>query len=293
MPSLLQTFGSLTTVANQADLVGGTTFKPSITVGNPNLRPESADNVNFGLSWIPQEGPLEGLSVDLDWYDYEYTDIITRQSSSTLLAEDNAAISAYVAANPGTSLADASRLAARNFNQIIRNSSGILLRILPNFANANSADISGLDANIAYRFDNDWGNWRIGLQAAWIETFDVEVPNSGGGVTVFDGVGSYNSTNPVARPLPEFKINGTLSWSKDNHRVFALVRWVDEIESDVPAGTRGFFAATARLAGNHSVANDLADTVIEDMTTVDLQYNYSFGETSFLSDASLAVFKFS
>jgi hypothetical protein len=176
-----------------------------------------------------------------------------------------------------------------NRSQVIRNSSGFMVRLLPDFANANGADISGLDLNASYRFDTDWGNWRVGLQAAWIETYEVEVPNSTGGTTIIDGVGNYNFLNPVARPLPEFKVNGTLSWSRDNHRVFALVRWVDELESDVPAGTRGFFAATARLAGNNSVADDLADTKIEDMTTVDVQYNYNFGETGFLSDSSLTL----
>ncbi|MGK0258969.1 MAG: iron complex outermembrane receptor protein [Candidatus Azotimanducaceae bacterium] len=289
VPSLIQSFGALTTVANQADLVGGTAFKPSITQGNPALTPESADNVNFGISWVPTEGILEGLSIDLDYYDYEYTDIITRESSSTLLAEDNAVIQAYVDNNPGMTLAQGAANSNRNFNQVIRNSSGIMVRLLPNFANANGADISGYDLNASYRFDNSLGNFKIGIQAAFIDEFEVSVPNSAGGVTVFDGVGNYNSTNPVARPLPEWKVNATLNWSKDNHRLFALVRWVDDLESDIPAGTRGFFAATARLAGNDSVANDLGDTEIEDMVTVDLQYNYNFGEQSFLSDSNLTV----
>ena len=289
VPSLLQSFGALTTVANQADLVGGTTFKPSITQGNPELTPESADNFNIGFSWIPQDGALEGLSIDLDYYNYDYEDIITRESSATLLAEDNAAISAYVAANPGATLAQGAVMANRNFDQIVRNSSGILLRILPEFANANGAEISGLDINASYRFDNDWGNWRVGVQAAWVETYDVEVVNSSGGTTTFDGVGNYNSTNPVARPLPEWKVNASLNWSMDKHRVFALLRWVDELESDIPAGTRGFFAATARLAGNNSVADDLGDTEIEDMTTLDLQYNYNFGEASIFSDTNVTL----
>ena len=72
VPSLLQTFGSLTTVATKVDLGGRTTFKPSITQGNPNLQPESADTVNIGVSWIPTEGVLDGLSVDLDIYDIQY-----------------------------------------------------------------------------------------------------------------------------------------------------------------------------------------------------------------------------
>lgn len=296
-PSLQQSFGALTTVANQADFVGGTAFKPSITTGNPLLTPETADNFNIGISWVPQDGFLEGLSVDLDYYDYDYQDIITRQASANLLLEDNEAIQAFVRGNGGVcdqgNCADAPTAIAAgvgNRDQIIRNAQGILLRILPNFENANGADINGMELDTSYRFDNSLGNFRIGLQAAWVKTYDVEVPNSNGiGSVTLDGVGNYNSTNAVARPLPEYKINGTFAWSKDNHRVFALVRWVDEIESDVPAGTRGFFATGARLAGNNSVANDLADTEIESMTTVDLQYNYSFGETGFLNDANLTL----
>ena len=153
VPSLMQSFGALTTVANQADLVGGTTFKPSITSGNPNLKPESADTWNVGLSWVPTDGALEGLSVDIDYYTYDYTDIITR-GGVTLLAADNAIIQAYVDANPGTTLADAAVQSDRNFDQVIRNSSGILLRLLPNFSNADSAEVSGVDLTSSYRFDN-------------------------------------------------------------------------------------------------------------------------------------------
>jgi iron complex outermembrane recepter protein len=296
VPSLQQSFGSLTTVANQADLVGGTAFKPSLTVGNPDLTPESADNMNFGLSWVPTDGIFEGLSVDIDYYDYEYTDIITRESSPTLLAEDNAALSAYAAANLGGSCAalsdcyiDAVNAGVGNRAQIIRNSQAILLRILPNFTNANGADVSGVDLNTSYRFDTDIGTWRVGLQAAWLDEYSVEVPNSAGGVTTFDAVGNYNSTNPVARPLPEWKINGSLSWNMDNHRAFLLVKYVDEVESDIPAGTRGFFAATTALGGNGSLSNDFLDTKIESFTTVDVQYTYSFGEQFFLNDSSISL----
>ena len=284
VPSLMQSFGALTTVANQADLVGGTTFKPSITKGNPNLKPESADTWNVGLSWVPTDGVLEGLSVDIDYYTYDYTDIITRESGVALLAADNDIIQAYVDANPGSTLADAAVQSDRNFDQVIRNSSGILLRLLPNFSNADSAEVSGVDLTSSYRFDNRWGNWNVGLTAAWVGTYDLK-----DGSTVYDAVGSYNFSSEVARPLPEWKANGTLSWSKDSHRAFMMVRYVDEVDEDIPAGTAGFFKAVTALAGNQSTANDMADGKIESMVTVDLQYNYNFGETAFLSDSNVTV----
>ncbi|MBT3564850.1 MAG: TonB-dependent receptor, partial [Gammaproteobacteria bacterium] len=64
---------------------------------------------------------------------------------------------------------------------------------------------------------------------------------------------------------------------------------VDELTSDVPAGTRGFFAATAALGGNGHLSDDIRDGEIDSMTTIDAQYSYSFGETAFLSDAALTL----
>ena len=158
------------------------------------------------------------------------------------------------------------------------------MRLLPNFSNADSAEVSGVDLTSSYRFDNRWGNWSVGLTAAWVGTYEVTV-----GSTTYDAVGSYNFSTPVARPLPEWKVNGTLSWSKDNHRAFMMVRYIDEVDEDIPAGTAGFFKAVTALAGNQSTANDMADGKIESMTTVDLQYNYNFGETAFLSDSNVTV----
>ncbi len=291
-PSLIQSFGKITTVANEQDLVGGTTYKPSLSVGNPNLTPETADTVNFGFSWVPTEGIFDGLSIDLDYYDYEYTDIITRQSTARLLSEDNAALTAYKDANLGGTCAtdaacyvDAVNAGVGNRAQIIRNSNAIMLRALPELFNAQSADISGIDLTASYRFDNAWGNWRVGLMVAYVDEYTVEANG-----TTYDGVGGYNQSTPLARPLPEYKANATLSWSKDNHRAFLIVKHVDELESDISGGARYFFGAVAAMAGNPNIQRDLGDTKIESFTTADVQYTYSFGDTVLgLSDANITL----
>lgn len=285
VPTLVQTSGFLTTVANQADIVGGTTYKPSITNGNPVLKPEEADTWNIGVSWQPQDGMLAGLSVDLDYWSYEYTDIITRESGAQLLAADNAALSAYVAANPGSSFIDAMNAGAGNRSQVIRNSQAVLLRILPEFSNAQSADASGVDLNASYSFDTSWGSWRVGMQAAYFNEYEVTQSNG----LKTDAVGSYNFSNTVARPLPELLWNATLSWTKDRHRAFAMVKYVDDIDEDIPGGTAGFFRIVTLLAGNASTAADMADGEIEDMYTLDLQYNYNFGEIGFLADSNITL----
>ncbi len=291
VPSLQQLFGFITTVADERDVDGGNAFKPAISAGNPNLSPEKADTVNFGFSWIPTDGIFEGLQVDVDYYDYEYTDIITREDPSAIIAADNAALQAYAAANLGGSCAsnqacwvDAVNAGVGNRLQVIRNSNAVLLRILPEFVNASTADISGIDVTASYSFDNDWGSWRVGIQGSFVDEYEVTL-----GGTTFDAVGNYNDATPIARPLPEFVVNGTISWSMDRHRAFAIIKHVDELESDRSAGARAVFGAVARLAGNHSVANDYSDTKIESMTTVDLQYTYNFGEAGIFSDTSISV----
>jgi outer membrane receptor protein involved in Fe transport len=296
VPSLLQSFGTLTTVGNRTDVTGEQTFKPSITVGNPNLTPESAENYNIGISWVPVDGFLEGFQIDLDWFDYQYDDIITREPSQVLVDADNAALNAYRDANLGGSCAtdrecwiDGMNAGVGNREQVIRNEQAILLRVLPDFANANGADISGLDINTSYSFDSGIGNWRVGLQAAWIETYDVE---SASGV-VSDGVGNYNQNNAVARPLPEWRVNGTLNWSYNNHRAFLIVKYVDSLITDVSPGTTRFFATTAGMAGNTGVQEDLLkqadDGKIPSMTTADIQYTYSFGELGILRNSAISL----
>ena len=202
VPSLQQAFGSLTTVHNMTDYGGDAAYRPSISQGNPNLKPESADNFNIGISWVPTDGALEGLSVDIDYFDYEYEDIITRESFATVLAADNAALREAITAAGGDVDSQADLIAAvnrgdGNRRQVVRNGQGLMIRILPDFINANSAEIGGIDLNASYRFDNDWGNWRVGVQAAFLNTYEVTV-----GGNVIDAVGKYNDTNPVARPLP-------------------------------------------------------------------------------------------
>ncbi|MDA1073934.1 MAG: TonB-dependent receptor [Proteobacteria bacterium] len=290
-PSLLQSFGTLTTVANEVDVSGESTFKPSLTVGNPNLVPETAENWGVGVSWIPQDGFLEGFQIDVDYFAYEYEDIIVRQPSNNLLSADNAALQAYRVANQPACGTDRDcwiagmNAGVGNRAQVIRNAQAILLRILPEFENASRADVSGIDLNVSYTFDTGIGNFRVGAQSSWMEEYEVEDKNG----RIFDAVGNYNQTNPVARPLPEWRINGTLNWNWENHRAFLIVRYVDELETDVAAGTRGFFSATARLAGNNSVADDLLDTKIESMTTADIQYTYSFGEVGLLADSAVSL----
>ena len=292
VPSLQQLFGSITSVENETDADGITAFRPSISVGNPNLLPEEVDTFNIGFSWIPQGGALSGLEVNFDYYTYDYTNIITRQDPSNILAADNDIVNQWVKDNPGKTILDAVNAGVGNRDQVVRNGvNGGLLRILPNFVNANSADISGVDISASYSWSTGLGDWRVGLQSAWVLEYEVEVPNDDGSVTVYDAVGQYNDRNPVARPLPEFKLNGTLSWNYNQHRAHLLVKHVDGVDYGIdlathPAGAVArYYRVTVTIAHGADAANDFFTRDIDSFTTMDLQYTYSLGELSFITDS--------
>jgi len=276
--SLNQLFGKVTTVHNMTDTDGTSAYKPSVTDGNSNLKPESADMWNVGVSWIP-EGALEGFQLDLDYYNYEYEDILSRESYLSIVAADNAALNAS-----SLSVVDAIAAGVGNRDQVLRTGTGKILRVLPNFVNQNSADVKGLDVQASYSFDNRLGAWRASLAAAWAQEFKVAGQK--------DAVGQYNVKNPVLprRALPEYKINASLNWSYDNHRAYAVVRYIDGYEatlSDEPA--TGFWKNTVALSLGASASARYYDPNVDSWTTVDANYTYMLPEMGPVSSSSVTI----
>ena len=50
--SIQQLFGTVTTVHNMTDYDAGSAYKPSLTVGNDSLSPETTDMWNVGFSYV-------------------------------------------------------------------------------------------------------------------------------------------------------------------------------------------------------------------------------------------------
>lgn len=290
IPSMQQLFGRLTTVHNMTDYGGVTAYRAAITRGNDELKPEAADTWNVGVSWSPVAGFLDGFQIDFDYYNYEYTDIITRESHETILKADNAALGAAV--DGGMTLVQAINAGVGNRDQVIRNNQGLLQRVLPNFLNANSATVNGFDISTSYSFDTGFGSWRLGVQAAKLLTYDVELPpNADGEIEVLDAVGNYNRANPVARPLPDLKVNTTLNWSYNNHRVFLLMHHVSEVhfEELTRYGAAGYWRATVALALGEKASEDFYDDKIDAFTPIDIQYTYDFNDFGLMNSGRITL----
>jgi iron complex outermembrane receptor protein len=286
--SLLQSGGRATDLLNSTDPfsgTGGLAFRPSLTSGNGLLQPESADAWNIGLSWIPA-GALEGLSIDADYYNYDYSDLISREGHQDLINQDNAlrcpnglnsdptaGALCGVSDQNGDGLAEVYSIGAGLPAKVIRNASGGLLRTEASFFNAPSLETSGIDTKVGYDFSiGDAGDIRTSMGLSYTLSYDL-ITDAG---VKIDGVGSRNNGNSVGHPLPEYKANFLLGWSRNRHAASAIVRHIAGYTDDTPqSALRGSFIGFA--------------PEIDSMTTVDLQYNYEMPEFGFQSEGTVVT----
>ncbi|MEZ5560275.1 MAG: TonB-dependent receptor [Pseudomonadales bacterium] len=284
--SLQQLFGSVTSLINSSDPysgTGGLAFRPSISTGNEDLKPEDATVFNVGFSWAPTDGALEGLSVDLDYFNYEYKDIITREQHQALINADNLSrcpngLNSDPNAGPLCGAIDTNSDGLPELysigpglpDKVIRNEIGGLLRTEASYVNAQSLDTDGVDTKVGYRWEmGNLGLFRAEVNASWTRTYDLVTPDG----TKIDGVGSRNASNSVGRAMPEWKWNASLGWTRDRHSALVTVRYIDSYKDDVPQDpVRGAYF------GFHPD--------IDSMTTVDVQYSLQLPAFSFQEEGS-------
>jgi len=312
--SLLQQFGTSTQLINIADPFSGTglAFRPQLGKGSEDLKPESATVWNLGFSWKPEEGMLEGVFVDVDYYNYVYDDLITLEGPSDLVAQDQASrcpqglnnrgplgtggdpsIPACGTQGVGVPIAS---VGPGIPDRVIRDANLSFLRVEPTYSNAQKLDVDGLDLTVGYSLDMDnFGLLTPQLTGSWARTWDLEKADG----TTIEGAGSRNFGTTIGRSLPEYKANLNLNWVLDRNSINVLVRYIHSYEDNqpysitaraaVPPGSppgtlgtptatclgsclRAFSAGKFNLVG--ATPGDI-DNTIASMTTVDVQYSYA------------------
>lgn len=122
---------------------------------NPELLPETADTATYGLVLTPG-GFLEGLQMSVDFWDIEVEDLISRNTSQSVL---EACYEGPVG------------LSAPECDQFDRNpSTGVPVSFVNRLSNLSGVETNGFDAAIAYAFDG-FGDtsWNITLLGTYIE----------------------------------------------------------------------------------------------------------------------------
>lgn len=253
---------------------------PSIIIvkqgqATPDLAPEEAFTFNVGAIWSPVDGPLENLTLGLDYYSINFEDKIIDVPTQSLLGEElelfNAALAAndFVVAVPGqpdfgaacdpseaqydpgsgarseacqvNPLAYAVNPANSQFagGRISRrtDASRDLQIIASGALNAGKVETDGIDANLSYLWDTDYGSFLVDSRLSWIHKFEVK--DFPGGQPDFDAAGFTNNdpTRRLTRSMPDLKGNVALSWLRNRHSARINMRWVGEYEDNGAANS--------------------------------------------------------
>lgn len=197
--------------------------------GSEDLKPQEAESYAFGVILRP----LPELNVSVDYWRFDYTDLITPDEGAQAIVLNDCADG--VANDP----------------RITRDAGGQLRTVTSFFINAGSVVTDGLDLAADYALpSNPLGDFSLGVNATWINKFDIQLDDSS---PVIDGRGNRNFTNPF-RSTPVWRANTSLNWSRGDYGANLTVRYID------------------------SYFNDQSNTTVDDWITVDAQYSLKLPE---------------
>ncbi len=197
-----------------ADGVPAAGFEPigdqlsSTRGGNTDLTPEEADIFTVGLVYSPEF--VEGLSLTIDYWDIEVTNAISTLGEQLIL--DSCAASGLYCDKITRFGAD-SPLYGNSIDIDDRN------------VNVGGIDSSGLDFNVRYTTEVEYGQLRVNLDSTRYDTYDI---------TQADGSVVENAhkflRNSGDGNFPEWKTNLDVSLTTDEWSVAWATRYIGEVE---------------------------------------------------------------
>ncbi|MDA1298567.1 MAG: TonB-dependent receptor [Proteobacteria bacterium] len=214
------------------------------TSGNPNMKPETSETVNIGFTLKLLEGDL---TIDVDWLEAEIIGRPFAFNQTTLPAFEEFRFAQTL---QGSSCADincATQLRAdwiANGEEVSRiaraGGNGRITDIFASQTNLLGQSIDTADINVRYRFDNpfgDYGRFVAGLQATYVDSYKFQTNPI---APTIEGAGKRNNqglgSGADIPPLPELRVNLSLSWTYKNHYARLLARYHDEVEDLTASG---------------------------------------------------------
>lgn len=273
---------------------------------SPNVGNEYADTYGLGFIWTP-DGALDGVSVQADYWRFEVDDrVLPEPPIRALQPEIDAFIAAaadpsnyiyndsipasqeihpspYYPCDPAALTAQYGADSPERLNCVvnpqayvvdgIQRAFGVtnasLITLTLGAINAGQIEADGVDVKLGYRWSNDWGNFRVGIDYTHVRQYElINVPGLDRGLLdtyVFDAAGTTGDSNLV-RSLPDNKGHLTLAWNRDAHSFTAINRHIGSY--------RDLGYDTAYENGS-DFTRALLQKKIESYDTWDLQYNYT------------------
>jgi len=232
--------------------------------GRSTLQPETATTWSAGLDWQPS-GALEGLAVSATYYNVDYNDRIDVVPANALT--NSAAYAPFIQRRPPAS--DIAGNAAFNAQLVAFLTNPDLQSPVEPVANLNAivdgrrANLGklkqeGVDVSVAYLFNTDVGDWRVGVDAAKITHL---VRSAAEGLPLVDVLDTFG--NPV-----DLRARLSGGWRLGGLSVNAFLNYTDG------------YTNTAILP----------NVEVDSYETVDVAISYEFSDTGGLLDGlSLAL----
>lgn len=232
------------------------------TGGNPLLDPEEARTVSVGFTATPRF--LPGLTASLDWYRIEVDGIIGTVPPTVIMQN------CLQGADPASC------------SQIVRSSTGSLVAatlagggyVAGNAVNVAASEFSGVDAQLAYRFElGGMGSLQASLAGSYVD--EATTTNVPGGPT-YDCAGLFGAT--CANVTPEWRHTMRVSWLTP-WNVTASVNWryigavkLDSNDPD-PSLNNGVYDSWNAEIGSYSYVDVSAIWDVTDGVSVRLGVN--------------------
>jgi len=247
-------------------------FTTACAGGNAALKNETADTQSFGLDLV-----FENWDVHLTWNNTAFENRIVTTTGQQIAEIDFQNYKQWSGFS-GNGIGAANQPAAGELQswlssgladpRIIRNPDDIfdILQVNTGDSNASSVDVTSYDLQANYRIGFDRvGDFRFNLQATYVDSFLYqEDPTK----PIVEAAGKYNDTTGVAPEMPQLKANLQMTWTKGDHAVNAIVRYVDDMPYDGPLFT--FLDAFAEF----NRPGNITQTGVLAWTDMDIGYTY-------------------
>ena len=231
-----------------------TTATGGVQSGNPELDPETADTYNLGVQWTSESDSalLDGISISLDYYSIDITDVISVVPGLTTLSK----CYNLDGSNPSYSVNN-------QFCQLLeRDADGLLSLIRTPYFNLGSFKTDGVD--LQFSWAPELSSFGIDSGASVFLDSYIGYANSFEIVTVPGSAAQdYNNTIAVGASHPEWKAMTTLGYRGDELTVGLRWRYLgamDDVTSvTTPAaplpGTPSY--STYDLFGSYELTENL------------------------------------
>lgn len=159
-----------------------------VTVGNANLKPETAETYTVGFTVAPDQ--VKGLSLTMDKFRIKIKDAIAAQTAAQILSS---------CAQTGT------------FCDLVQRApTGEILNVNQELVNLSRIEVSGIDSTLRYVVPAGVGKVDSSLDVAWLQAYKNYVPQPDGTIVVDDRTGKGDQARST---FPRIKAQASVRYT--------------------------------------------------------------------------------